>query len=434
MSHSHFHGPVQLRVEYLQNPLGMDEARPRFSYRLVGVPAQSARRIQVRLPKGEVVWDSGWVKDALSQQLEYGGPALRPFTRYAWRVQVKDAAGKAGAWSEEDAWFETGFLGTPWADSAWTAAHFGPADAIPPQLFRRRFTLPRRKVRAARLYATALGVYQAEINDQVVGDDILAPGWTDYFHRVQYQAYDVTRLLKPGENTIYLTLAAGWLHGRNARIWTKGLPAYDTDAMFRCELHLEFADGTRQVIGSGPDFEFIEPACGPCRRSDLYDGEVYEAWRTRKWYEEKAHFTRARVAESPVAITWNSGAPVRRLQTRPPVSIARRPGGVWIVDFGQNLTGRERFTVHGPCRGATIVIKHGEMLNPDGSLYTANPLIASLNNFTSFFNSSTFKSLSSFTPRSSFTFSMISSNGSISVLFTGFISSTTSPYICTKRR
>ncbi len=371
MSHPHFHGPVQLRVEYLQNPLGMDEPRPRFSYRLVGVPSQRARRIQVREAGGALAWDSGWIEDALSQQIEYDGDALRPFTRYEWRVQVKDGAGRIGAWSEEEAWFETGFLGTPWADSAWTAGTPGPSASFPPQIFRRRFTLPRRKVRAARLYATALGVYQVELNDQVVGDDVLAPGWTDYFHRVQYQAYDVTALLKPGENSLYLTLAAGWHHGRNTQIWTVGT-AYRHDAMFRCELHLHFADGTRQVIGSGPDFNRLEPACGPIRKSELYDGEAYEAWRTRKWYEAVAHFTPARATDADVAITWNSGAPVRRLQTRPPVAVARRPGGVWIVDFGQNLTGRERFTVHGPCRGATIVVRHGEMLNPDGSLYTAN--------------------------------------------------------------
>ena len=108
-----------LKTEYLVNPLGMDEARPRFSYQLADVPVQRARQLQVKDETGALVWDSGWVLSGTSQQITYEGEALRPFTRYFLRIRVKDSEGKATAWSSEDAWFETGFLGTPWSHSKW---------------------------------------------------------------------------------------------------------------------------------------------------------------------------------------------------------------------------------------------------------------------------------------------------------------------------
>ena len=108
-----------LKTEYLVNPLGMDEPLPRFSYQLADLPAQRARQIQVKDPSGRLAWDSGWVEAATSQQICYEGEPLKPFTRYSLRIRVKGADGKATPWSAEDAWFETGFLGTPWKHSKW---------------------------------------------------------------------------------------------------------------------------------------------------------------------------------------------------------------------------------------------------------------------------------------------------------------------------
>ena len=361
-----------LKTEYLVNPLGMDEPRPRFSYQLACVQAQTARQIQVKDESGELAWDSGWVADATSQQLAYEGEPLRPFTRYTWRVRVKDEAGKATAWNSEPAWFETGFLGAPWKHSKWITYWQGPRYDLAPQLFVHRFSLPgNRKITSARFYGTALGVYEALLNGQNVTDWVMTPGWTDYLHRVQYQAFDVTKLLQPGDNELRLTLGGGWFHGRIAHHWNNGEVPYGKNEMLRCEIHLAFDDGTTQVIGSSKDFQTNNQG-GPLRMSDIYDGEIYEAWRTPEWLEKTGPWANAVETETAVQVVWNAGAPIRRLQLREPERIIHRGGSTWIVDFGQNLTGRERLTLHHTKRGQALVIKHGEMLNDDGSVYTAN--------------------------------------------------------------
>ncbi|MBO7741890.1 MAG: family 78 glycoside hydrolase catalytic domain, partial [Victivallales bacterium] len=326
---------------------------------------QSARQIRVVTADGECVWDSGWVMSGESLQIPYEGAPLRPFTRYCWSVRVKDGEGRSTSWSGDGNWFETGFLGEPWAHSSWIRMHarwFG--TGMPPAIFSREFTLPRKKVVSARLYATALGCYEAEINGQPVTQDLFTPGWTAYHQRVQYQAYDVTHLLRRGGNTLMFTLANGWYAGRIAQIsdYSKYLPK------LRCELHLRHGDGSVTCIGS--DGEFRNPCFGgPVQMSDIYDGETIEAWRNREWLAKETPWRQALTAESDVEITWNSGAPVRRLQLRSPEKITRRSNGNYIVDFGQNLTGRERLTLRNTTKGETIVVTHAEMLRKDGTLY-----------------------------------------------------------------
>ncbi len=364
--------PCDLRVEYKVNPLGMDEAVPRFSYQLYGLQAQTARQLQVFKEK-ELVWDSGWVDDGRSLQINCEGLALEPFTRYNWRVRVKDEAGKVSQWNPEPAWFETGFLGTAWSNSNWIFGKGGSSYSLPPQLLRREFQVPRKKLLSARLYATALGLYEAEINGQVVSEDIFTPGWTDYYSRVQYQAYDVTELLKKGNNVFHVTLATGWFQGRISHHWSQGVNHYPwKNTSFRCELRLTFADGTVEVIGSDKEFKAYTLG-GPIRMSDIYDGEICDATRTRQFLEQTEPLHAAGIDENcQVPITWHSGPKTRRLQTRRPESITRRGQGCYIVDFGQNLTGRERFTLHNAPKGASIIVRHAEMLNDDGSIYVAN--------------------------------------------------------------
>ena len=360
-----------LKTEYLVNPMGMDEAAPRFSYQLANVQAQSARQLQVKDETGATVWDSGWVEATGSQQIVYDGKSLRPFTRYHWRVRAKDATGKATAWSDEDAWFETGFLGTAWKHSKWITYWQGPRYDLAPQLFTYTFALPPKKVVKARYCGTALGVYEALINGHNVTDWVFTPGWTNYFYRVQYQCFDVTGLLRKGTNEIRITLGGGWFHGRIAHHWNNGEVPYGKNEMLRCEIHLTFADGSTQIIGSSKDFQTNNQG-GPLRMSDIYDGEIYEAWRTPEWLAKTGPWSSAIETDTNVRIVWNAGVPVRRLQLRQPEKIIHRGGSTWIVDFGQNLTGRERLTLHNTVKGQALVIKHGEMLDGSGSVYVAN--------------------------------------------------------------
>ncbi len=380
---SHHHGegeaspafvtPCNLQVEYKSNPLGMDEERPRFSYQLGGATQQVARQIQVfQEDSAAPVWDSGWEATGLSQQIVYQGAPLQPFLRYQWRVRVKDAAGEVCPWTpRKENFFETGFLQTPWDKSQWIGFWPGIRVCQHPQLFFREFDLPEKNpVVRARLYVTALGCYEAEVNGTVVSWP-LAPGWTSYAKRTQYQAYDVTSCLKKGKNILWLTLASGWFDGRIAGQWTEGRPAYGDNEAIRAQLHLAFQDGTCQILGTDGEFQSAHWG-GALRMSDIYDGELCQAWRTKEMARQQAHAPATVFPKISVDITWNSGPQVARLAVREPVSITRRGPGTYVVDFGQNFTGREILRLKNTVRGTTITVKHGEMLEKDGSVYVTN--------------------------------------------------------------
>ena len=364
-----------LQIEYKTNPLGIDEVKPRFSYLVIGVSRQTERQIQVLSPDGKTFWDSGWTKGSGTLLIPYEGPALQPLTRYAWRVRVKGDAGEESGWNDEEAWFETGFMGTPWP-AKWIRSRLldvgGGMISCP--LFDKRFSLEsgHGRVKSARFYGTAFGCYEALLNGQAVTDAQLLPGWTDYFYRVQYQCFDITSLLKRGENRLNLTLATGWHSGRISSIWNQGKKLFPQPPSLMAALRIIFADGHVQTIGTDASFRCTFD--GPCRFSDIYDGEFYEADRTLAYLDDPLNaslWAKAIETEYDTPVVWNAGALMRILQTRRPVSITKR-GNVYLVDFGQNLAGREILHLHKAPRGCAITIRHGEMLNKDGSLYTYN--------------------------------------------------------------
>jgi len=363
-----------LRVEYKENPIGMDEAAPRFSYALTGCVRQSARRLEVRCAADcGIVWDSGWIGQSTSTQIAYRGEKLHRFTRYSWRVKIRDEHGRESAWSPPGSFFETGFIDGPWRGK-WIGLRTGVGFRLPVQRFLRDFNLRGKRIARARLYMTALGLYEAFLNGVRVSEDCFTPGWTDYRKRVQYQAYDVSELLRKNDNTLAVHLGEGWYNGRIARHWRNNNPTYGEHNLLKCELHIDFTDGTRRIIVSDKEFIGITTD-GAIRASDIYDGELYDAWRDRSWMLPgglRSPAAACREFEHPVKVVWQSGEAVRRVAEVKPVKIIRRPSGVHLVDFGQNLTGRERLRLKNTVQGTAIVIRHGEMLNPNGSLYVEN--------------------------------------------------------------
>ena len=376
--------PTALQVEYKTNPLGMDERRPRFFYQLKGDSLlQSARRIRVLSESGETMWDSGFQETPVTIQIEYEGKLLRPFTRCYYQVQVRDEQGQTSGWSQEKAFFETGFLGTPWT-AKWIRAQSrpGPGNQLSATRFRRDFTLGK-PLKRARLYATALGLYRAFINGKPVTENCFTPGWTDYFHRVQYQAYDLTGMLAAGKNTLAFLLNEGWYCGSITRHWHHGAATYGPTPLLLSELHLSFEDGSEEIIASGADWQVVQGdrfGFNTIRMSDIYMGETFQSKpEGDRWMLPETELD-AKVLENAfedrisrnVSVVWQSGASVRPIMDLPPRSISRHENGSWIVDFGQNLTGRERFRLAHIPAGTTILIRHGEMLTEAGTLYTEN--------------------------------------------------------------
>lgn len=367
---------THLMTEYKVNPVGMDEYCPRFSYRITGdCLCQNMRKIRVWKENGECVWDTGFVPGSDTAQIPYQGKTLEPFTKYFWSVAAKDEKGNIGESTEEN-FFETGFLGRKWS-ADWISAH-APSGrdmlTAPHRLFL-DFSLEEMPVKA-RLYSTALGVYVPYFNGERVTEDVLLPGWTDYFSRVQYQAYDVKDFLQKGDNRFGVLLGSGWFSGRIAGNWSSDASAIGRHAVFCGELHLTFADGRKKVILSDEKFRYFHED-GAIRMSDIYMGENYDARREMDWscpgVKRKGDIAFKVYIEHPgVKRTWHSGAFVRKIQELTAKSITKMPSGVYIVDFGQNFAGRERLYLKNTFAGQTITVRHGEMLDKDGSLYEEN--------------------------------------------------------------
>lgn len=268
---------TNLRCEYTQNQLGMDLARPRLSWQLdsdlVGARQTAYQIIVFRDPvtENKIIWDSGKVESDQSIFVEYGGPALASRQRVSWQVRVWDQAGKPTGWSETD-WWEMGLLHSKDWIAQWIGSPFvgGPRTSIPVPFLRKAFTVPA-GVTHARLYITALGVYEASLNGQRIGDAELAPGWTDFNRRVRYQVYDVTEMLQPGENRLGVILGDGWYCGHLASLDRQ---VYGDRPRLLAQLEITLADGSRRVIVSDGSWK---TAFGPILESDLIMGESYDA-------------------------------------------------------------------------------------------------------------------------------------------------------------
>lgn len=355
-----------LRVEHLVNPLGLDEKAPRFSWQLkdrrLGA-GQTAYQVEVT-SEGATIWDSGRVESRECVLVAYAGEALRAHARYEWRVRVWDHEGRPTAWSGA-AWFETGFLDpmASWPGAGWIAHPAlpkAPADRPAAQL-RKTFRLVARP-REARLYVTARGIFEPRLNGERIGRDHLTPGWTDYRARYEYLTYDLTGRLAVGENTLSALLADGWYCGWFG--FKRSRDHYgDTPALFAV-LRLVEADGTVRWIGTDDSWR---ASTGPILAADLYDGETHDS-RLVFGENEKA----ARVLAFPrLPLTAKAFGRVRTIEELAPVALTRPAKGRHVFDLGQNVVGNIRLRIRAP-RGTRITIRYAEMLEADGTLYTAN--------------------------------------------------------------
>ncbi|QFZ78340.1 Bacterial alpha-L-rhamnosidase [Streptomyces fagopyri] len=292
----------------------------------------------------------------------------RIVTDASWRSTDKEPAG---------AWREAGFDDSAWPAAkeaaAWGAGPWGrvvPASYAANQL-RHEFRLPRKKVSRARLYATALGLYEAHLNGRRVGRDQLAPGWTDYRERVQYQTYDVTALLRSGGNALGVYVAPGWYAGN---VGMFGPHQYGERPALLAQLEVEYADGTSERITSGPDWRATS---GPIVAADLLGGETYDARKeTAGWtspgFDDRAWLAVRGAGDAvPARIVAQVDGPVRVAEELPVKKVTEPEPGVFVLDLGQNMVGSVRLRVKGRA-GTTVRLRHAEVLNPDGTLYTAN--------------------------------------------------------------
>jgi len=242
-----------LLCEYKVDPLGIDVRKPRLSWELVSAERgvlQTSYEIRVALSeaglvKGKVIWDSGKRSSDASIQVDYGGPALESRRIYYWQVRLADNHGHLSGWSKPARW-EMGLL----EPTDWKAKWITPdlvedeEKSNPSPLLRREFSIDKH-VERARLYATAMGLYEMSLNGKRVGDEYFTPGWTSYDFRYQYQTYDVTNSLKSGPNCLAVMLGDGWFRG--STMATPHRNSYGKKLAFLAQLVLVYKDGTQQV-------------------------------------------------------------------------------------------------------------------------------------------------------------------------------------------
>lgn len=399
--------PTYLRCEYLVNPLGLDVAKPRLSWVLQvedgnqkGV-VQSAYQIIVSSSPEKLehaqgdLWDTGRVASDKTIHVKYGGKPLFSQERCYWRVKVWDGENKESSWEDcEVAWWQMGLLSNDDWNAKWIGAPSrqptkvlvndytkpDPVEIIksePSPLLRKTFTISKKPIRAV-LYVTALGEYECRLNGKRVGNLLLAPEWTDYNKRVQYQAYDVITLLNESENVLGAMLGDGWYMGLLGPGDTVRQRYYGENRCLLLKLVIEDVDGKTMEVVSDGTWKVHEN--GPIQSSDHFLGETYDARVELPGWDapgfDDSSWTTATIDDSiNVNLVSQKNEPIKIFETLKPVGMTNPSPGVYIFNMGQNIAGWSEIKIKGD-RDQEITVRHGEMLEMDGSLHVENLRLA----------------------------------------------------------
>ncbi|NHI15741.1 glycoside hydrolase family 78 protein [Microbacterium excoecariae] len=363
--------PSAPRFAHHDEALGIGESTPRLSWQTTAPPGwrQAGYDIEVRRGATSTVHA---VASADQVLVPWPADPLGSRERADVRVRVTGHGGATSAWgpwaSVEAGLLEAGDWSAAAIGAAWPEA--SDKDLRRPPLLRRAFVAPG-DVSRARLYVTAHGLYEVEINGTRVGSDALNPGWTVYSERLQYHTYDVTNLLVEGDNVIGAWLGDGWYRGRlGFSHHGHTFDLYGEDLSLIAQLEITREDAS--VITVATDAAW-RAAPAPILASGLYDGEDYDAraeragWSTAGFDEAGWEPVAVRPAR-PERFVAPDGPPVRCTEEIAPTAVLTSPSGRRILDFGQNFAGRVRITVSGAA-GSTVTLRTAEVLQ-DGEIYT----------------------------------------------------------------
>ena len=349
-----------LQCEYMTNPCGIDVVKPALFWTCGGGMEQTAYQIEA-FSDGRMIWDTGKTASSRMTLVMWNGAPLRSRERVLWKVKLWDEQNREGNWSAE-ASFEMGLLSPDdWA-ARWIAGNYrvNPKKRYPVDCFRKSFEADPEDLVAARVYATACGVYEGQLNGSRIGTFCLAPGVTDYRHRVQVQTIDVLHLLTKGTNEMTFELADGWFRGATGAHGLRN--QYGTQTRLLVQLELLHRDGRREIIGTDKTWEWSND--GPIRFADNKDGEIVDACMTPTYggHAVESGWKAERTASDNVPVTEHE-------HFRP--SLLTTPSGKLVLDFGQNIAGYIAFRMTGT-EGQRLDLRFGEMLDAAGEFTQAN--------------------------------------------------------------
>ena len=413
---------VALKCEFLTDPIAADSDHPRLSWRLESKTRGQrtrAHRILVASSSKKLtandgdLWDSGRVDTSVLLFHHYGGPKkegnpLAAGKEVYWKVMVWDQNNQESDWStpakftralkdERDWKAEWITFNDPKALLKASKKLHLPA----PRYYRKEFASAK-KLKRALVQATAFGIYELHLNGKKVGDAYFAPGWTDYRKRVFYNTHDVTSLLDEGINCLGAVVADGWYAGYIGSGKRKGFGPHKSGRAFygktpalSVQLHLEYEDGTSEMVVSDPSWMVTT---GPETEADLLMGEAYNGnrrlpgWTTAgfdasSWQpvilapsnpRSRAPYTDGGGTKNidfgftkPGLMDAYPVPPVRVTQQLRARSVTKSSEGRWIFDFGQNFAGVVRLKIKGE-KNQKIALRYAEVLHPDGRLMTDN--------------------------------------------------------------
>ena len=367
---------TDLRCEGQVNPLGIDREEPLLGWKMLDSrrgAAQSAYQVLVAsseelLTEGMAdLWDSGEMKSDQSVFVKYQGKPLKSGQTCFWKVKIWDQEGNPSEWSETTTW-EMGLL----SPSDWTASWIARSKEKPGRsvMMRKEISLPDKTIEKARLFVTGLGNYVFYINGTRVGEDLLTPGWTDFYKRVEYQVYDVTGLVEEGANALGAILGNMWWSGGVG--WKGGVKYSEGPLKLLVMLQLTYEDGTTQTINSDTTWKWHD---SPIVYDHIYGGETYDANLEIPGWEDPGFNDSSWASVEPSSFEGKVDGPrfppLREQMEIEPVSLSEPVPGEYVFDLGQNIVGWARLMVQG-AKGDTIKLRFAELLHDDGTVAQEN--------------------------------------------------------------
>lgn len=339
---------INLKTEYLKNPIGIDIRKPRLFWNCDDGIRQTAYQI-IATVDNNIILDTGKVMSSQMTDAPFKTD-VNSKTRVQWKVKLWDENDNAGDWSEA-AFFETAFFHSAEWKAQWISGNYkvNKSKRYPVDYFKKVFSIDK-KIKSARLYATACGLYEISINGSQAVNMPLAPGITDYRLRVQYQTYDVTDLIKEGKNIISAILGDGWYRGSVGAWGIRN--QYGTQTKLLAQLEIVYTDCTSDIIVTDNSWAWSND--GAILFADNKDGEIVDANKVPSYSGfaiESSH---------NVVPSCSNNVPISEKEQFKG-ELTKSPSGKYIIDFKQNFAGYIKFRVNAH-KGDKLIIRFGEML------------------------------------------------------------------------